>query len=116
MKKKLQERYGSEWWSKGISQKQREDTDSKKADESAAGWKVSSVTSDMEYLQFSDLSKVITTQWDVFKDIFKDQSKIQHRLNELEIIRNSIAHTRTLSLDAITRLQQYNSDILTLIQ
>ena len=48
---------------------------------------------------------------DVFEPIFKDQHKIHLSLIELESLRNAIAHTRTLPVDGMTRLEQYNKDI-----
>lgn len=114
IEKKLKERYGSDWWNQGISKNLRNEADDRSTKEAALGWKISDVKSTMEYLQFPDLSRIITNQWDVFRPIFTDVSKIQLKLKELEDIRNAIAHTRNLSSDAITRLEQYSSDILTL--
>ena len=109
---KLIDSYGADWWEKGISNSLRNQADKKKRDEQQQGWKVSVIESNLEYLSFTDLSKIIINNWsDIFKPIFSDQSKIVLPLNGLEEIRNAIAHTRTLTDDAMNRLEQYCGDI-----
>jgi hypothetical protein len=83
-----------------------------KADETSMAWTVAIAKSNTEYLLFEHLNGIITNNWkDVFEPIFKDQHKIQLPLRELESLRNAIAHTRTLSADGTTRLEQYSTDI-----
>ncbi len=109
--KKLTVKYGSEWWEKGISQSLRDKTDGRKNEEAQFPWKVSTTKNNLEYLSFPDLSRILLNQWDTFNEIFKDQSQIELRLKELEEIRNAIGHSRTLTPDSITRLEQYSDDI-----
>lgn len=111
---KLTERYGADWWEKGISSGLRDKADERKSDEQQYGWQVSDTERNLEYLSFPDLSKIIANQWSVFRPVFEKQSKIELRLNELEVIRNAIAHTRTLTEDAMNRLEQYSDDIFNL--
>ena len=112
----LTKHYGADWWNKGISHVLRSKADKRKFDEQEYGWQVSNAESNLEYLSFPDLNKIIINQWSVFKPVFKEQSKIELRLKELEIIRNLIAHTRTLTEDAMNRLEQYCDDISNLIK
>ena len=111
---KLTEHYGADWWEKGISGGLRDKADERKSDEQQYGWQVSDTESNLEYLSFPDLSKIIVSRWSVFRPVFEKQSKIELRLNELEVIRNAIAHTRTLTEDAMNRLEQYSDDIFNL--
>ncbi|MEP0824296.1 MAG: hypothetical protein HRF40_02310 [Nitrososphaera sp.] len=109
---KLREKYGSDWWEKGVGQGNRDKADEFRKEEMSVGWSVATTSSQMEYLQFKHLGGIIAKNWkDVFEPIFHDLSKIQHRLDEFEIIRNAIAHTRILSHEGITRLEMYNQDI-----
>lgn len=109
-------RYKNEWWDKGITRTMRESIDNKRKIELAAGWKVSKTNSGMEYLDFADLEKVIRNNWkECFESYFRDQGKVTHRLMMLENIRNSIAHTRTLTTDSMTRLQQHHDDLMNLM-
>jgi len=114
IEKKLIEQYNDDWWDKGVSDRQRKIADGRKKEEGEFGWKISDTESNMDYLSFPHLSKIITTQWNIFEPIFKDTSKIELKLKELEEIRNAIAHTRKLSSDAMTRLEQYSDDIFNL--
>lgn len=64
---------------------------------------------------FEDLARIIVVNWDnVFKQDLHEQEKITPKLKELEVIRHAIAHTRTLTLEAMTRLEHYSEELLTL--
>ena len=112
IEKKLMIKHGLEWWGKGISQSLQNKIDDRKKEELQFPWIVSSNKNNLEYLSFPDLTKILINQWDVFKEYLKNQNQIELRLNELEEIRNSIGHSRTLTEDSITRLEQYSNDIL----
>jgi predicted nucleic acid-binding OB-fold protein len=109
----LRLKYGEHWWERGISEGIGEKVDQMYKDEKAVGWQIARTDSKPEYLMFEHIAKIIINNWtDVFEPIFNDSAKIQLRLQELEFIRNAIAHTRTLSVDAYNRLEQYSRDIL----
>lgn len=109
-------KYKNDWWDKGITKAMRDNIDNKRKIELEAGWKVSETNSGMEYLDFTDLEKVIKNNWkECFESYFHDQGKITHRLMMLENIRNSIAHTRTLTIDSMNRLQQNYDDLMNLM-
>jgi len=114
IEKKLKESLGINYWVDGISQGLRDKVDKFKTEESNYPWKISDTKSNMEYLQFQDLARIIKNKQEIFQPIFSDIAQIELRLNELENIRNAIAHTRTLSSESITRLEQYNQDLLKL--
>jgi len=111
IEKKLTGKYGTNWWEKGVSSGLRKKVDERKQDESKFPWTVSSSKNNLEYLSFPDLTKILINQWEVFKDFLKDQSQIELRLKELDEIRNSIGHSRTLTNESITRLEQYSDDV-----
>lgn len=117
LQNKLYEKYGTSWWENGITQSLRDKADERKSDENNLGFNISDTRNDIEYLSFPDLNKIIANRWnEVFESIFKDRSTIELKLKELEAIRNAIAHNRTLSSTAMTRLEQYESDIFNLIK
>ena len=100
-------RYKNDWWVKGITKTMRENIDNKRKKELEAGWMVSETNSGVEYLDFADLEKVIRNNWkECFESYFHDQGKVTYRLMMLENIRNSIAHTRTLTTNSIIRLSK----------
>lgn len=108
--------YKNDWWDKGITLSIRKDVIEKRKKELEAGWKVSETNSGIEFLDFTDLERVIRKNWqECFESCFHDLDKINSRLTMLENIRNSIAHTRTLTDDSMNRLQQNHDDIINLI-
>lgn len=116
IEKKLVDSFDDEWFSKGISRVLRDVIDKRKVEESQMPWKVSEMNSNMDFLQFPQLKNIIITNWVIFSSSFNDQATITLRLDQLEEIRNSIAHTRTLTQDSFNRLEQYGQDILNLIK
>jgi hypothetical protein len=112
---KMRNALGTDWWEKGVSGGVREKAGKRKAAESNTGWNISLTNGESDYFLFEDLSKIIISNWDnVFKEDLHDQSKIILKLTELEIIRHAIAHTRMLTLEGLTRLQQYSNELLAL--
>lgn len=65
----------------------------------------------IDYSEFGDIKIIIQKNWDEFSQIFYSQETIASKLDELEIIRNTIAHNRELSLGEFERLEIYSSDI-----
>lgn len=114
VEKRLTKQFGETYWQDGISKNLRYKVDKFKEEEDRHLWQVSETKTNMEYLQFPDLLKIIKTNQEEFKKDFSDIEQIELRLNELEEIRNAIAHMRTLSEDSIIRLEQYNRDLLNL--
>lgn len=114
VEKRLRESFGTAYWADGISKNQQRNVDGFKDKESKHPWQVSTTKSNMEYLQFTDLLRIIKTNQEVFREVFSDIEQIELRLNELEEIRNAVAHMRTLSKESMIRLEQYNRDLLNL--
>ena len=48
------------------------------------------------YSDFYDLKKVISTNWRLFKDIFREKKRFEVLFDEIEIYRNTTAHGREL--------------------
>lgn len=95
----------------------KKEVSDKKQNELEAGWKVSETNSEIEYLDFKDLEKVIRNNWnECFKSYFHDQAKVNHRLTMLEAVRNSIAHTRILTIDSMNRLEQHYNDLMNMMK
>jgi len=65
----------------------------------------------IDYSEFGDIKLIIQKNWDEFSKIFTSQEIIASKLDELEQIRNTIAHNRELSLQEFKRLEIYLSDI-----
>jgi len=113
---KLIEFYKNDWWEKGITLSIKNSIIEKRKKEVEAGWKVSETDSEMQFLDFTDIERVIRKNWiECFESYFHDEDKVYSRLMMLENIRNSIAHTRTLTIDSMNRLQQNYDDLMNLM-
>jgi hypothetical protein len=57
------------------------------------------------YMDFGDLSRLITNHWALFEDLLPSQVWVQSRLDEAERTRNVIAHTNLLASEEGDRLE-----------
>ncbi len=114
---KLKEKYGSDWWEKGIPSSVKREAEGRKKDELEIGWQVSKDKSIINYIEFKDIDNIIshTDNWKIFEPYFRDLQNIKAKLNELEYIRNDIAHTRVLSDEGYNRLTSYFKEIMAMI-
>jgi len=60
---KMSTKHGSDWWKFGISKGVKEKVNQMREDELKLGWKVTSTKSNIEYLSFEHLQKIITNNW-----------------------------------------------------
>ena len=112
IEKNMRSTYGSRWWNNGIPLKLRENIEKLIQQERSLGWQVSQTDNDTEYLHFGDIGSIIIKNWrGCFEEFFQDQIKITSKLDELEKIRNSIAHTRMLSLEGSKKLEMHSQEI-----
>ncbi|MBI5680943.1 MAG: hypothetical protein HZC47_08625 [Methanobacterium sp.] len=66
--------------------------DGRKQKENKNKWLGVRGDSDLFYLDFGDLNKIIVNNWDVFKQYFPDQSWITTKIKEMEDCRHLVAH------------------------
>lgn len=104
------------WWKERIPEDVRVNAESRKASNESR-WPCHSA-SDLHpiyFVDFTDYSKIISRRdnWDqVFKPILGGESSIlAAKLRELEPIRNSISHSRSLSESESEKLKLYSSEI-----
>jgi hypothetical protein len=66
--------------------------------------------SSLFYMDFGDLSDLITSHWECYKDLLPNQAWVVSRIGDAERSRNVIAHTNVLDEDEIIRLEQHLRD------
>jgi ATP-dependent Lon protease len=69
----------------------------------------------VQYLDFSDYTKIITRRdnWrDAFQKIFREQEVITAKLRELEPIRNAVRHGRKLTTEQQEKLEIFSQEIV----
>ena len=97
------EAYHEEWWSKTPSKIQ--DKVSKRMEEEAKfRWHGARGGTKIEYCDFGDLSSIIVTQWDIFKDILVDMEWVKALLGILERSRNIVMHGGVLAIQDVERI------------
>lgn len=108
----LERKYGRNWWNqpKVVSRKIRENVEDRKKEERRNRWHAKRGSHEIFYTDFSDLNRIITTNYNEFKDIFAD-SAIQSHMKQLEHSRNIIAHNNPLPPREATRIKMYLNDL-----
>ena len=66
----------------------------------------------LKYMQFGNLAQIIGKNWQKFEETFKNPTGVVGRLDELEEIRNKIAHCRILSNDDLAKLELFHKEII----
>ena len=107
----LDENREDDWWaSDAIPKKIREKAEGRRKTALEDSWLEGAKDENLEYVDFGDISQIIITNWDLFKDIIPSQSWLNQRMVELEKARNFVAHNRLLLPNEFQRLYMYISD------
>lgn len=107
----LDEQIQGDWWqTDAIPKKIREKADSRRASALSDSWLEGAKQDNLEYVDFGDLSQIIITNWDHFKETVPSQSWLNQRMVELEKARNFVAHNRMLLPNEFQRIYMYVSD------
>ena len=101
---------GPEWFDKRATTQMKAKVEQRKQQEEKNQWHAGRNKGNIYYLDFGDLSRLITSNWSIFEDLLPNQSWVQSRLDEAERSRNVIAHTNILTSDEVARLEMYLRD------
>lgn len=107
---RFQEEDGDDWFDKRASGDMKTKLAKRKDDEEKNGWHTGRNKHPIFYMDFGDLSKLITQHWALFTDLLPSQVWVQSRLDEAERTRNVIAHTNLLASEESSRLEMYLRD------
>jgi Swt1-like HEPN len=97
------ELYKEEWWSK-VPPKIQAKAKSRMEDEAKFRWHGARGGAEIDYCDFGDLSSIIVTQWDIFKDALVDLEWAKSLLAILERSRNIVMHGGVLAMQDIERI------------
>jgi len=96
----FKEQYGETYsLSSYISKNTQNGIDERRKKEERNKWLDKRGSSDLSYLDFSDVITIINKNWSLFESFFPDQNWLKVKLDELGQIRNLVAHNSYLSLD-----------------
>lgn len=87
--------------------RQQRTIDNRKLQEFSKNWMSFRGDEELYYLDFSDLSDVITNNWEIFKVFFDSQETIRTKLDELAALRNKVAHNSYLDQDEVSLIKVY---------
>jgi len=106
----LQDKYGEEWWTKGVSDKIRARAESRELEEAKFRWHSSRGTDHMEYIELGDLGNIIAQNWEQFEAHFHSQTWAKNVFDVIEKSRNVIMHSGDLEDHDISRLGVFIRD------
>ena len=97
------EAYKEEWWSK-VPSKIQDKAKKRMEEEAKFRWHGARGGTEIEYCDFGDLSSIIVTQWDIFKDVLVDMEWAKSLLAIMERSRNIVMHGGVLGMQDIERI------------
>jgi hypothetical protein len=107
----LEQYHGSDWWNTQVPKKIKDNIKNHRLEK----WHISIPKKNIQYTDFHDLKNIINKNWEIFEDVFMDQNHIKVFLEQIEIPRNTIAHSNVLSKSMYDDLKNYTEKILNLI-
>jgi hypothetical protein len=101
--KAMAEAYSETWWSK-VPERIRKTSKSRMEEDAKFRWHGARGVSEINYCDFSDLSSIVITNWDVFDDLLGNMEWAKAALNTLEKSRNIVMHGGSLSKEDVERI------------
>jgi hypothetical protein len=105
----LEEKEGPDWIDK-LPKKVKEIADSRQETAFEDSWLEGEKSDLLGFVDFGQLSSIIVEKWSFFEDIVPSQHWLKQRMDELEKVRNFIAHNRMLLPSEFQRLYLYIAD------
>jgi hypothetical protein len=99
----LIEIHKEEWWST-VPAKIQARAKTRMEEEAKFRWHGARGGAEIDYCDFGDLSSIIVTQWDAFKDVLVDLEWTRSLLAVLERSRNIVMHGGVLAMQDIERI------------
>lgn len=107
----LENRYGKDWWSRRVNSTIRNKALQRQSKEGRNRWHGKRGDHPILYVNIDHLRKIITSNFDDFKDRLPDIGRpiewLTNRIEEIELSRNIIAHHNPLTNDDIARVKMY---------
>lgn len=105
----LQEKDGLDWWDK-LPPKMKASAESRQQAALKDSWLEGDKTALLSFVDFGMLAAIMVEKWTYFEDIIPSQHWLKQRMDELEKVRNFIAHNRMLLPSEFQRVYMYISD------
>jgi hypothetical protein len=105
----LEEKDGVDWLEK-LPQKTKDFAASRQQTAFDDSWLEGEKSDLLGFVDFGQLSSIIVEKWTFFEDIVPSQHWLKQRMDELEKVRNFIAHNRMLLPSEFARVYMYIAD------
>lgn len=105
----LAENEGHDWWSK-LPQKIKVFAENRQQTALKDSWLEGAKSDLLGFIDFSNLTAIIIEKWSYFSNIIPSQHWLKQRMDELEKVRNFIAHNRVLLPTEYQRVYMYIAD------
>lgn len=105
----LEEKEGVDWIEK-LPRAVKEMAESRQQSASQDSWLEGEKSDLLGFVDFGQLSQIIVGKWAHFEDIIRSQHWLKQRMDELEKVRNFIAHNRMLLPSEFQRIYLYIAD------
>lgn len=109
IKETLEEKDGVDWVDK-LPSKVKAFAESRQKTAQSDSWLEGEKSNILGFVDFSHLSSIIIEKWAFFEDLIPSQHWLRQRMEELEKVRNFIAHNRMLLPTEFNRIYLYISD------
>lgn len=105
----LTENDGTDWWSK-LPPKMKASAEGRQETALKDSWLEGEKSDLLGFVDFGLLSSIIIEKWPYFSNLIPSQHWLKQRMEELEKVRNFIAHNRTLLPSEYQRVYMYIAD------
>jgi len=110
LRKVLEDKLGEYWWDKAASDPMKRKLSERKSREEKNKWLTSRGADELNYMDWGDLVTLIRKFPKEFESFIGSTKFAELRLEELENLRNTIAHNGVLPDDEIARIELYFKD------
>lgn len=108
--RRLEERYGADWWAGNIPSKIKTHAATRLKDARQNSWLEGQDRGLLSYVDFGHLADIVIHNWEDFGDLIPTQHWVRQRFDELEKARNFVAHNRLLLPGEFQRVEMYIND------
>ena len=105
----LSENEGIDWWTK-LPQKTRAHAENRQETAFKDSWLEGEKSDLLGFIDFGMLCAIIVEKWQYFSNVIPSQHWLKQRMDELEKVRNFIAHNRILLPTEYQRVYMYIAD------
>lgn len=108
--KALREKYESDWWQTGVSEKIRKKAEDRREKEKKIRWHQPRGQHLIYYTDFGDLANIMRQNLSLFEDFIPDIEWVEKIISTVELSRNVIMHSGELEIEDIERIGVYIKD------